>query len=88
MLGKACAISALSLAGAPPPCYVGTLDYMAPEVVSLPTAEERRKAEAAGKPLPDPLSTMYDDKVHKFLSQWQNSKRVDWGKVLRKSHQG
>lgn len=28
---------------------VGTLDYMSPEVVSLPTADERKKMEIAGR---------------------------------------
>lgn len=35
----------------------------APEVVSLPTADERKKLEAAGRPLPDPTAQLYDEKV-------------------------
>jgi hypothetical protein len=32
---------------------VGTLDYMAPEVVSLPTGDERKKLAEAGRPVPE-----------------------------------
>ena len=39
---------------------VGTLDYMAPEVVSLPTADERKKLAEAGRPVPE---SMYSEKV-------------------------
>jgi len=40
---------------------VGTLDYMAPEVVSLPTADERRRLEASGQSVPE--AQAYDDRV-------------------------
>lgn len=33
------------------------------QVVSLPTADERKKMEAAGRPLPDPSLQAYDEKV-------------------------
>lgn len=39
---------------------VGTLDYMSPEVVSLPTADERKQMEAAGRP---PVEQPYGEKV-------------------------
>lgn len=41
-------------------CRVGTLDYMSPEVVSLPTADERKKMEAAGRPA---VEQPYGEKV-------------------------
>lgn len=41
-------------------CRVGTLDYMSPEVVSLPTADERKKMEAAGRPA---MEQPYGEKV-------------------------
>ena len=44
-----------------PKSRVGTLDYMSPEVVSLPTADERKKLEAEGRRPPD--APPYTEKV-------------------------
>ncbi|KAI8467878.1 MAG: kinase-like domain-containing protein, partial [Monoraphidium minutum] len=43
-----------------PKSRVGTLDYMSPEVVSLPTADERKRMEQQGKPVVDQV---YSEKV-------------------------
>ncbi|GBF92565.1 aurora-like kinase [Raphidocelis subcapitata] len=40
-----------------PKSRVGTLDYMSPEVVSLPTADERRKLEQQGRQVPEQVYT-------------------------------
>jgi hypothetical protein len=42
------------------PHRVGTLDYMSPEVVSLPTADERKRMEAAGRQV---MEQSYGEKV-------------------------
>jgi serine/threonine protein kinase len=46
-----------------PKSRVGTLDYMAPEVVCLPTADERRRMERDGRPLREADMPTYSDKV-------------------------
>ncbi|KAI8463587.1 MAG: hypothetical protein J3K34DRAFT_526873 [Monoraphidium minutum] len=51
---------AIDAAAERPKSRVGTLDYMAPEVVSLPTAEERRALEQQGRPA---APQVYDEKV-------------------------
>ncbi len=45
----------------PPPPKKNPPDYMSPEVVSLPTADERKKLEQAGQKAPD--ATPYTEKV-------------------------
>jgi len=44
-----------------PPSPLTRTDYMSPEVVSLPTADERKKMEQAGKPVPE--APVYTEKV-------------------------
>ncbi len=46
-----------------PKSRVGTLDYMAPEVVCLPTADERRRMEREGRPLREADMPTYSEKV-------------------------
>jgi hypothetical protein len=46
-----------------PKSRVGTLDYMAPEVVCLPTADERRRMEREGRPLREADMPTYTDRV-------------------------